>query len=475
MTAPALTVYTNGLSSVNADNLNTFKQTCDNVAQLRAFVGTSGIEVEIRGTATIADGGQGTFYWNATATATTNPDDNGVTNVVPSGAATGVWTRIAPISYVGSSNISAATVTATGALTARSLANYFADILSVKDFGAIGNNTHDDTAAINAAYAAAISSGNALYFPAGTYKVTSQLTFACSTTGVTIRGAGVGLSIINMQSFTTSPNMLITAVVPANGTDGFVMKGIGLQGNTTGIVFQIGNESFNDAHNEPELDILVQNFNTTGTARAVELNYVLNGDLRIIADVGGNGYGLICNQVAFSTIMGSMSAILGTSIRMTSGFNLGNVFLNVDLENCATGVFSDSANNQGNTFIGGTWSYTSSGVNSSAGKDLQIINPNINPAGPGTLAGFVGNGVGVHVKTTQISDVTPAVPASTAVYTNNQGRDVLVSMWGGTITQILINGSGIILPSGGLFLLKSGDTVAITYSVAPNWVWRSLT
>ena len=149
--------------------------------------------------------------------------------------------------------------------------------------------------------------------------------------------------------------------------------------------------------------------------------------------------------------------------------------MNVDLENVLYCVIQDGANCQGNTFIGGTWNYTGAGVFSTAGADLQIINPNINPSSPGTLAGFVGNGVGVHVKTTQISDVTPAVPASTAVYTNNQGRDVLVSMWGGTITQILINGSGIILPSGGLFLLKSGDTVAITYSVAPTWVWRSLT
>ena len=43
---------------------------------------------------------------------------------------------------------------------------------NVKDFGAVGNGTTDDTAAINSA----LQGGGAVYFPAGTYRVTSQIT-----------------------------------------------------------------------------------------------------------------------------------------------------------------------------------------------------------------------------------------------------------------------------------------------------------
>lgn len=91
MTAPALSVYINAANQVSGDNFNTFEQTCDNMAQLRAFVGTSGLQIYVRGTTTPADGGQGAFYWNATGT---KPDDNGVSTVVPSGAASGEWTRL---------------------------------------------------------------------------------------------------------------------------------------------------------------------------------------------------------------------------------------------------------------------------------------------------------------------------------------------------------------------------------------------
>jgi hypothetical protein len=94
MTVPTLTVQVNGQGTVTADNYNTFEQTCDSVAELRNFVGISGMQVFMRGYSAPNDGGQGAFYWNATGT---GPDDGGVTTIVPSGAGpVGVWTRILP-------------------------------------------------------------------------------------------------------------------------------------------------------------------------------------------------------------------------------------------------------------------------------------------------------------------------------------------------------------------------------------------
>jgi hypothetical protein len=52
----------------------------------------------------------------------------------------------------------------------------FAGMISIKEFGAIGNNVVDDTAALQAAIDAA-PSGSVIYLPPGTYKVTSSLTF----------------------------------------------------------------------------------------------------------------------------------------------------------------------------------------------------------------------------------------------------------------------------------------------------------
>ena len=109
----SLTVYTDGSDApVTGDGLNTFQQTCDNVAQLRAFIGVAGVQVYVRGTTSVADGGQGEFYWNATGTA---PDDNGVTTVVPNGSGTGEWTRL-PFTSVGSFAVSG-NMTVTGTET----------------------------------------------------------------------------------------------------------------------------------------------------------------------------------------------------------------------------------------------------------------------------------------------------------------------------------------------------------------------
>jgi hypothetical protein len=68
----------------------------------------------------------------------------------------------------------------TGAIT-RTVDSKLKDVVSVKDFGATGNGTTDDTAAIQAAINAALSrpltSGGAgsVFFPAGSYKVTSTI------------------------------------------------------------------------------------------------------------------------------------------------------------------------------------------------------------------------------------------------------------------------------------------------------------
>jgi len=64
--------------------------------------------------------------------------------------------------------------------TARTQHDKNAEYLSVKDFGAIGNGTADDTAAIAAAITA--GAGRRIYFPAGNYKTSSLLTVSAGNT-----------------------------------------------------------------------------------------------------------------------------------------------------------------------------------------------------------------------------------------------------------------------------------------------------
>ncbi len=81
------------------------------------------------------------------------------------------------------------------------------------DFGATGDGTTDDTSAILAAIAAA--NGGIVFFPPGTYKVT---TLTLTGVNVNIMGSGQGVSII---SGTTASELIVVADNTASGWKNF--------------------------------------------------------------------------------------------------------------------------------------------------------------------------------------------------------------------------------------------------------------
>lgn len=93
MSAPSLASYSNGLSQVSGDNLNTLAQWSVTTAQLKAFTPNPAVPnllVYMQGYSAAGDGGQGFFYWSTT----TGTDDAGLTTIVPSGSTAGCWVRI---------------------------------------------------------------------------------------------------------------------------------------------------------------------------------------------------------------------------------------------------------------------------------------------------------------------------------------------------------------------------------------------
>jgi len=126
-------------------------------------------------------------------------------------------------------------VTATGSTTARTLANRFADVVNVLDFGAVGNGIADDTAAIQSAINYAQSSNiKSVYFPAGTYFVSSTINI---TSSLTVFGDG------RFNTYITWNNATL-GVFNVNSFWGITVDNIGFKTNqtpTSGYVFQISN------------------------------------------------------------------------------------------------------------------------------------------------------------------------------------------------------------------------------------------
>lgn len=118
--------------------------------------------------------------------------------------------RLDSIEYVG--NVSSATVVgaATGS-TSRTLSAYRGDVFNVRDFGATGNGSTDDSSFIAAAIDAALASANggAVYFPSGTYKLSSLITRSTIAKTLTLFGDG-DCSEIRMHSSSGAFNFTST-------------------------------------------------------------------------------------------------------------------------------------------------------------------------------------------------------------------------------------------------------------------------
>jgi len=90
----------------------------------------------------------------------------------------------------------------TGSTTARTLANRFADVVNVKDFGAVGDGVTDDTAALRLSWIEAKNTSKALYIPSGTYLVTnleSVIVDSGDLGGLIVYGDGDKLSLLKRK------------------------------------------------------------------------------------------------------------------------------------------------------------------------------------------------------------------------------------------------------------------------------------
>lgn len=137
----------------------------------------------------------------------------------------------------GQTSLGAGTYTATGGSAAISLANRSAQTINVKDYGATGDGTTDDTSSIVNALAA-LSSNKSLYFPSGKYMHTGGFSLPASLTNVLIYGNQAQLFCTNMNQgtfFVPSSCSFITF-------DNLWVNAYGLYRRSSGIHFVIGSD-----------------------------------------------------------------------------------------------------------------------------------------------------------------------------------------------------------------------------------------
>ena len=112
--------------------------------------------------------------------------------------------------------------------TSRTVTSKLQESVSVKDFGAVGDGSTDDTVAIQAGITACQSNGAALYIPTGTYKITSSLSI---TSKIKIYGDGNQRSILSLNT-SSSSTFAISVNMPDNSASiGLDIGYLGITGN----------------------------------------------------------------------------------------------------------------------------------------------------------------------------------------------------------------------------------------------------
>lgn len=358
--------------------------------------------------------------------------------------------------------------------------------ISVTEFGAVGDNSTSCDAAVAFAFSAALSSGKPLYFPEGTYKFTTTSTTNWDLTGyeqqgITIFGANSGRTILTFPNVTASIALQIFA-----STDFYDVTIADLQitGAMAGALVVIGRNDFSDPLNTSTFSnlIILNSFNNAA-AEALRLNYVLNSNFigcrgNCFADgLGTNvGIALRCRQTEFCTFTNGSYGNADYGVQFTDGFSFGNVFLGTDHENVDYCVSTETANSGNNTFVGGQFSlWVSAAFRTTASLStnaITVINGNYsNGASPAPVIDAINYAKIRKIDGTPIT--TPAIPATTVTTTNIKGKKVLVTFWAGSITQVTVNAVGIGVTNGSV-VVEHGQTISMTYTGSPAWLWQPM-
>lgn len=377
------------------------------ISALRALNKTKNTQAYVTGYYAPGDGGGGAYYYDAADT--TTADNSGSVIVAGDG---GRW-KLAQSSY-----------------------------WSAKQFGAKGDGTTSDSTAIQAATNAAAAAGKVLFFPAGTYRLLSFITWSANT-----NWQGEPGSIIKLDpTMALGPAIGgIARAIYGSTITGVALAGLTFQSAKTGLTKAI-TICFDGITN---VDIDACTFKDFGDATYYAQGAILFGcvDVRITNSVFTNCSG---DGLAFSNIVTNF-AVSGCefSFNLDWGFALsigctnGTVQANLFKDNTSTAVGADRCSNI--QFIGNTMVNNSHGIRVCKFAPTAEVNRNI------TIAG------------NNIINTTITAISIEQCGTNGTGANGLITVTGNTINGV--TGQGILILDTTEFAV-TGNTIFSTTAEA---------
>lgn len=245
--------------------------------------------------------------------------------------------------------------TPTGAIN-RSIQNKLSDYISVKDFGAVGDGTTDDTTAIQNAINSLSSTGGSVYFPTGQYLISTTLTV--STQGITLFGSNStalwdsATSILSGGSQIVKKSTMTTDAIQVSNLR-FQMQDLavrGQSGNTgDGVYLQNG-------YSPALINVSVAGVGGSGIRIGSKTNgnYNVNGwQLTNVTSQKNNQHGVLIYDQTTAGLAGSPNANAGTAIGLNVSANSGEgLRIENGQFNTFIGLLSQQNSNYGVVLIG---------------------------------------------------------------------------------------------------------------------------
>jgi hypothetical protein len=262
--------------------------------------------------------------------------------------------------------------------------------LNVRSFGAKGDGSTDDTAAIGNALDAAIAMHGNVYFPSGVYILTNTITKTFGSVGsfygLSIYGDGIGCSIIKQ----TGSNKGVFDLTCAGRSGCLSIEGLGFWNNSglSGspcIKYAVSQEDNNDSHPNLRATNLFIGAQSGANSWTIGLdlynihNGYING-IQYYGDLAGGGTGIVFQKYGSNETTGKNKSM--ACFVQGSQFNL-----------CGTGIkIKDSMEScliQETFMVGVVY-----GVNADYCIHLSVVNCHINCNGGGTGVCIYGSGTG---------------------------------------------------------------------------------
>ena len=342
-------------------------------------------------------------------------------------SALGVWALLAS---APPNNGATTTVTKTVTVTAPTIGATF----NVRDFGAVGNGTVDDTAAFRAAITA--GAGKTVLIPDGTFRISAPVTVPA---GTTMTGTGT----IHQTSAGRSGLVL--------SGSGVTVEGVTLLGSRTSNVYAGGEDAIRGAGastGSPLTNIMIRSVTISGWgAHGVYLQYVKGFTVSgsNVHDVGYAGIGVM------SGFDGSISGNRVDNITPGTATNMYGIFLSYSGDGGVTDPPSARVVVDGNTVSRVAWQ----GINSHAGSNLTITNNHVNACTSGVFIAGTGT-TGLIISGNVIDNLADTAPDATGKAILVMGS--LAAPASGEINNNIIRRSKWVLLQNTQGLVVSGNT-----------------